>query len=33
MHEAEGEAERARRSAQAKEALAVFIAAAAPGLR
>jgi hypothetical protein len=33
MHEAEGEAERARRSALAKEALALFIAAAAPGIR
>ncbi|MCX5225536.1 hypothetical protein ABZY16_25455 [Streptomyces sp. NPDC006553] len=33
MHEARGEAERARRSAEAKEALAEFIAAAAPGVR
>ncbi|WP_030692659.1 hypothetical protein [Streptomyces globisporus] len=33
LHEAVDEAERARRSEQAKESLAVFIAAAAPGVR
>ncbi|MFE0652153.1 hypothetical protein ACFVZH_26590 [Streptomyces sp. NPDC059534] len=33
MHEAVDEADRARRSEQAKKALAVFIAAAAPGVR
>ncbi|MER5307985.1 hypothetical protein ABT034_09360 [Streptomyces sp. NPDC002773] len=33
MHEAVGEAERARRSEQAKEALALFVSAAAPGVR
>ncbi|MFB7448793.1 MULTISPECIES: hypothetical protein [unclassified Streptomyces] len=33
MHEAVDEADRALRSEQAKEALAVFIAAAAPGVR
>ncbi|WP_369143642.1 hypothetical protein [Streptomyces sp. R44] len=33
MHEAVDEADRAHRSEQAKEALAVFIAAAAPGVR
>ncbi|MEU7700469.1 hypothetical protein [Streptomyces sp. NPDC039028] len=33
MHEARGETERAHRSAEAKESLADFIAAAAPGLR
>ncbi|MEX0174295.1 hypothetical protein [Streptomyces sp. LMG1-1-1.1] len=33
MHEAVDEADRARRSEQAKEALAAFIAAAAPGVR
>ncbi|MFG3035380.1 hypothetical protein ACGFYZ_00620 [Streptomyces sp. NPDC048330] len=33
MHEAVDEADRARRSEQAKEALATFISAAAPGVR
>ncbi|MBX9425863.1 hypothetical protein [Streptomyces lateritius] len=33
MHEAVGETERAHRSEQAKEALALFISAAAPGVR
>ncbi|WP_137990053.1 hypothetical protein [Streptomyces vilmorinianum] len=33
MHDATGEAERAKRSQEAKDALARFIAAAAPGVR
>lgn len=33
MHEAVGTADRARRSERAKEALALFVAAAAPGVR